>query len=220
MLEEYRTVYEGREAEIIEKKSRFIATVKPVHSEEEAIEFIESLKKKYWNATHNCFAYVVGERYEVQRCSDDGEPSGTAGKPMLDVLLGEEIHDTAVVVTRYFGGMLLGTGGLVRAYQGATKAGLEASEVITKYAGSVYKIGTDYTGLGKIQYILGQRKLAIQDTIYTENVEIHVLLPNTEEDVVVKEIVEATNGQAKIEKGDNCYFATINKEIVTFPIEE
>ena len=220
MLEEYRTVYEGREAEIIEKKSRFIATVKPVHSEEEAVEFIENLKKKYWNATHNCFAYVVGERYEVQRCSDDGEPSGTAGKPMLDVLLGEEIHDTAVVVTRYFGGTLLGTGGLVRAYQGATKAGLEASEVITKYAGSVYKIGTDYTGLGKIQYILGQRKLAIQDTIYTENVEIHVLLPDTEEDAVVKEIVEATNGQAKIEKGDKRYFAVINKEIVTFPIEE
>ena len=219
MLEEYRTVYEGREAEIIEKKSRFIATVKPVHSEEEAVEFIETLKKKYWNATHNCFAYVVGERYEVQRCSDDGEPSGTAGKPMLDVLLGEEIHDTAVVVTRYFGGTLLGTGGLVRAYQGAAKAGLEASEVITKYAGSVYKIGTDYTGLGKIQYILGQRKLAIQDTIYTENVEIHVLLPDTEEEAVVKEIVEATNGQAKIEKGDKCYFATINKEIITFPIE-
>ena len=135
MLEQYKTVHVGGEAEIIEKKSRFIATVKPVKSEEEAIAFIETLKKKYWNATHNCFAYVIGEHFQVQRCSDDGEPSGTAGKPMLDVLLGEEIHDVAVVVTRYFGGTLLGTGGLVRAYQSSTKAGLEASKVITKKYG-------------------------------------------------------------------------------------
>ena len=220
MLEEYKTVYEGGENEIIEKKSRFICTVKPVHSEEEAIEFIESMRKKYWNATHNCFAYVLGEHYEVQRCSDDGEPSGTAGKPMLDVLLGEEIHDTVLVVTRYFGGTLLGTGGLVRAYQGAAKAGLQASNVITRYAGSVYRIRTDYTGLGRIQYILGQRKLAVQDTIYTENVEIHVLIPNTDEKEALKEIVEATNGQADIEKGNDCYFATIDKEVITFPIEE
>ena len=127
MLSKFHTVYEGGEAEIIEKKSRFIATVLPVTCEEEALEFIESMKKKYWNATHNCYAYVIGERFETQRCSDDGEPQGTAGKPMLDVLLGEEIHNTAVVVTRYFGGTLLGTGGLVRAYSGAVKAGLEAS---------------------------------------------------------------------------------------------
>lgn len=220
MLQEYKTVYEGREGEIIEKKSRFIATVKPVHSEDEALEFIETMRKKYWNATHNCFAYVIGERYEVQRCSDDGEPSGTAGKPMLDVLMGEELHDTAVVVTRYFGGTLLGTGGLVRAYQGATKAGLEESLIITKHAGLILKIGTDYTGLGKIQYILGQRKLSILDTLYTENVEIQVLVPTQEENAVVQEIIEATNGQAVIEKGDSCYFALLNKEVMTFPIEE
>ena len=135
MLSQYKTVYSGGEAEIIEKKSRFIATVKPVKSEEEAITFIEGLKKKYWNATHNCFAYVIGERFQTQRCSDDGEPSGTAGRPMLDVLLGEEVHDVAVVVTRYFGGTLLGTGGLVRAYQEATKAGLNASKIIVKQKG-------------------------------------------------------------------------------------
>ena len=115
MLERYKTVYRGKEGEIIEKKSRFIATVRLVETEEEALAFIEEMKKKYWNATHNCFAYVIGERRECVRCSDDGEPSGTAGKPMLDVLLGEELYNTAVVVTRYFGGTLLGTGGLVRA---------------------------------------------------------------------------------------------------------
>ena len=121
MLEQYKTVLEGGEGEIIEKKSRFIATVRPVEKEEEALSFIEEMRKKYWDATHNCYAYVIGERQEVMRCSDDGEPGGTAGKPMLDVLLGEELYNTAVVVTRYFGGTLLGTGGLVRAYSKAVQ---------------------------------------------------------------------------------------------------
>ena len=131
MLERYKTVYRGKEGEIIEKKSRFIATVRLVETEEEALAFIEEMKKKYWNATHNCFAYVIGERRECVRCSDDGEPSGTAGKPMLDVLLGEELYNTAVVVTRYFGGTLLGTGGLVRAYSKAVQEGLAQSDLIS-----------------------------------------------------------------------------------------
>ena len=125
MTEQYQTVYEGGTGEIVEKKSRFIATVRPVETEEEALAFIEEMKKKYWDARHNCFAYVLGERQEIMRCSDDGEPSGTAGRPMLEVLLAEEIRNVAVVVTRYFGGTLLGTGGLVRAYSQAVKAGLE-----------------------------------------------------------------------------------------------
>lgn len=210
MLEQYKTVHVGGEAEIIEKKSRFIATVRPVKSEEEAIDFIESLKKKYWNATHNCFAYVIGEYFQIQRCSDDGEPSGTAGKPMLDVLLGEEIHDVAVVVTRYFGGTLLGTGGLVRAYQSSTKAGLEASKVITKKHGHKIAVQTDYTGLGKIQYILGQRGLTILNTEYTDRVALEVLLPEAEVKSIVAEITEGTNGQAIIEILEECYFANID----------
>ena len=113
MAEKYKIIYQGGEDEIVEKKSRFIATVFPVRTEEEALGFIEATRKKYWNARHNCFAYVIGDRGELARCSDDGEPQGTAGKPMLDVLLGEGIHNVAVVVTRYFGGVLLGTGGLV-----------------------------------------------------------------------------------------------------------
>ena len=156
MLLKYRILYEGGEGEIVEKKSRFIATTLPVSTEEEAVDFIEKMKKKYWNATHNCFAYVVGEHHEIQRCSDDGEPSGTAGKPMLDVLLGEDIHNMVVVVTRYFGGTLLGTGGLVRAYSASVKAGLAASKIIAKTAGYKLQIGTEYTGLGKIQYILNE----------------------------------------------------------------
>ena len=153
-----KILYEGGEGEIVEKKSRFIATVRPVETEEEALAFIAEMKKKYWNATHNCSAFVIGENQNLQRCSDDGEPQGTAGRPMLDVLLGEEIHNLAVVVTRYFGGTLLGTGGLVRAYSKAVQEGLKHCVIIEKQQGFLLKMNTDYNGVGKIQYILGKRK--------------------------------------------------------------
>ena len=216
MLNQYKTVYRGGEAEIVEKKSRFIATVIPVKSEEEAITFIESLKKQYWNATHNCFAYVIGDHFQTQRCSDDGEPSGTAGRPMLDVLLSEEVHDVAVVVTRYFGGTLLGTGGLVRAYQGATKAGLGAATMITKFYGQKVSVKTDYTGLGKIQYILGQRGLQILHSEYTDSVTLEVLLPETQTRQVMAESTEGTNGQAVMEILEDCYFAEVDGEMKIF----
>lgn len=213
MVAEYRTVYQGGEGEIVEKKSRFIATVAPVESEEEALKFIDAMRKKYWDARHNCFAYVIGERSELQRFSDDGEPGGTAGKPMLDVLMGEEIHNVAVVVTRYFGGTLLGTGGLVRAYSSATKEGLASSVIITKIQGLKLHITTDYTGLGKIQYILGQRGLQILDSIYTDKVDLEVLVSQGLLDIIKSEITEGTNGQAKMEEGAECYFAEINGEV-------
>ena len=142
MLEHYKTIYEGGEGELVEKKSRFIATVRPVETEEEALAFIEEMKKKYWDARHNCYVYSVGMNREATRCSDDGEPSGTAGRPMLDVLLGAGIYNAAIVVTRYFGGVLLGTGGLVRAYSGAVQAGLAASTVIEKHHG-IFSSGDD-----------------------------------------------------------------------------
>ncbi len=211
-----KTVYRGGENEIIEKKSRFIATVIPAEDEDTALEFIESMKKKYWNASHNCYAYVIGERSELQRCSDDGEPQGTAGRPMLDVLLGEEIHNVVVVVTRYFGGTLLGTGGLVRAYSSATKAGLEASTIISKIWGSKLIIHTDYTGLGKIQYILGQRGLKILDSQYTDQVLLTVMIPETQVKEVQEELIEGTNGQVKMEVEDQCYFAEVDGDIKTF----
>ena len=209
MLPEYRTIYQGGEDEIVEKKSRFIATVIPAETEEEALDFIEKTKKKYWDARHNCFAYVIGERGQLQRCSDDGEPNGTAGKPMLDVLLGNELRNVAVVVTRYFGGTLLGTGGLVRAYSGAVKAGLEASVVITKIMGVKLHIETDYTTFGKIQYILAQRELKILDTVYTDKVELEVLVPKTELEQVMHAITEGTNAQADMTPEEECYYAEI-----------
>ena len=209
MLPEYRTIYQGGEDEIVEKKSRFIATVIPAETEEEALDFIEKTKKKYWDARHNCSAFVIGERGQLQRCSDDGEPNGTAGKPMLDVLLGNELRNVAVVVTRYFGGTLLGTGGLVRAYSGAVKAGLEASVVITKIMGVKLHIETDYTTFGKIQYILAQRELKILDTVYTDKVELEVLVPKTELEQVMHAITEGTNAQADMTPEEECYYAEI-----------
>lgn len=216
MLLKYKTVYEGGQGELIEKKSRFIAEVMPVNSEEEAVAFIEQIKKKHWNATHNCFAYVIGDQYQIQRCSDDGEPSNTAGKPMLDVLMGEALYNTAVVVTRYFGGTLLGTGGLVRAYAGAVKAGLAASTIITKILGHKLLIQTDYTALGKIQYILGENGLTILNTEYTDQVTIQTLIPNNQKETICQHITEGTNGQAKMEWKKECYFAKVNKEIKIF----
>lgn len=214
MDREDRTVYEGGQGEIIEKKSRFIATVKPVKTEEEALEFIESLKKRYWDATHNCFAYIIGGGTPLKRCSDDGEPSGTAGRPMLDVLEGESLSDVAVVVTRYFGGTLLGTGGLVRAYSGAVRAGLDASVLITRLRGIRLLIGTDYTGLGKIQYLLGQRGIKTLESRYTDAVELSVLVPDEEIEVLKQEITEVTSGAAKLDEKEKCVFAMISGEPV------
>ena len=216
MLERYKTVYRGKEGEIIEKKSRFIATVRLVETEEEALAFIEEMKKKYWNATHNCFAYVIGERRECVRCSDDGEPSGTAGRPMLDVILGEDIYNVAVVVTRYFGGVLLGTGGLVRAYSKAVQEGLAGSLVIEKKKGISLKVTTDYTGIGKIQYIAGERQIPILDSEYTDKVVLKLLVPDAETEAVQKAITEGTNGRAGMEKEKELYFAKVNGEVLTF----
>ena len=206
MQEEYKTVYRGGEGEIVEKKSRFIATVRPVHSEEEVLAFIEEVKKKYWDARHNCFAYVIGVTNPTLRCSDDGEPAGTAGKPMLDVLTGEDLHDTAVVVTRYFGGTLLGTGGLVRAYQGAVKEGLQASTVITKRLGYRYEIGTDYTGLGKLQYLLASRQISPIGEEYGADVKLRLLIPAEEAEDLRAELTDALNGRIGWEKLEERYY--------------
>ena len=188
-----KTVYAGGEGEIVEKKSRFIATVRPVSSEEEAVAFINEMKKKYWDARHNCAAFVIGDRREISRCSDDGEPAQTAGRPMLDVLLKEEIHNVCVVVTRYFGGTLLGTGGLVRAYQKATQTGLENSVIIDKQIGRKLTIGTDYNGLGKLQYLIAKDELTMIDTVYTEKVELILMVPKEKEQSFEKEVIRVTN---------------------------
>lgn len=216
MLEEYKTIYEGGQGEIVEKKSRFLAEVRLVKSEEEALKFIEEKKKQYWDATHNCYAYVIGERKELMRCSDDGEPQGTAGKPMLDVLLGEDLHNTAVVVTRYFGGTLLGTGGLVRAYSKAVQEGIKESRVITKYHGILTEIGIDYTGVGKLQYLFAKNQIPIIDSQYAEDVKMQILIPAKEEGMIKKAVTEATNARATVTDIKELYFAVSDGEYLLF----
>ncbi len=204
----YKILKQGGRSEIVEKKSRFIATLSPAASEEEAAGFIEAVKKKYWDARHNCSAFVIGERAELTRCSDDGEPAGTAGKPMLEALLSSGVRNTAVVVTRYFGGTLLGTGGLVRAYTQAVQAGLEASVTALMQYGTEFLIRTDYNGIGKIQYILNQAGIRIEEAEYTDIVCLKLTVPWEETEELCKKLTEATAGRVEIEKKGNGYFET------------
>ena len=205
-LQTYRVLLEGGEGEIVEKKSRFIATIRRVESEEEAVKFIEEMKKKYWDARHNCSAFVIGSRAELTRCSDDGEPSGTAGRPMLEVLLGEGVRNIAVVVTRYFGGVLLGTGGLVRAYTQAVKAGLENCSVGAMVHGYEIMLNTDYNGIGKVLYLLGQYGIEPVDSEYGVNVVLQIRIRSDIAERLHKELIEATSGKIGWEQLDELYF--------------
>lgn len=215
-ISRYKIVYKGGQGEIEVKKSKFIATIAPVNTEEEAIAFIDDMKKKYYNATHNCSAYIIGENNEITRFSDDGEPSRTAGLPMLDVLLGEKLHNVVAVVTRYFGGTLLGTGGLVRAYSDATKEGLMHSTIIEKHKGNKIHLKMDYTSLGKVQYILAENQIPILDTIYTDSVEITYVSPADTTDKIKKELLEATSASIEITPKSEIYYSTDSGKLLLF----
>lgn len=212
----YKTLYQGGTGEIEEKKSRFIATLAPVSSEDEANAFFCRIKKEYWDARHNCTAFTIGEKHENTRCSDDGEPSGTAGRPMLDVLLREDIHNAAVVVTRYFGGTLLGTGGLVRAYQKSVQAGLANSVILKRRRGRRLIIDTDYTGLGKIQYLLACADIPVLDTQYTDHVRIHAMVPAEQLATLQNDITQGTSGQAVLTPGEEAAYAVLDGEVLIF----
>ena len=195
-------------AEQVINKSSFICTLIPIISNEEAQKELSDIRKKYYDATHNCYAYVFGLNGEYARCSDDGEPAGTAGKPMLEVLLGAEVRNVVAVVTRYFGGTLLGTGGLVRAYTQAVQVGLEQSRIVTMRYGTELEIRTDYHGIGKVQYILGQLGLEILESTYTEAVSLRLLVPYEYKQRLYKELMEATAGRVKITEVTDCYYET------------
>lgn len=214
MKECYRILYSGGSGELIEKKSRFIATLHPVHTQEEAVSFIEEIRKRYWDASHHCYAWVLGSDGLNLRCSDDGEPAQTAGRPMLDVLTGEGICDVCAVVSRYFGGTLLGTGGLVRAYSGALMEGIKASQVIEKKLGIRLSILSDYTGIGKIQYLLAQRGVPILESEYTDQVTVTALVPSSIGEAVKAELREITNGRVKLVQLDWIHYGLLKKKVV------
>ncbi len=210
MADAYKILYEGASAEIVEKKSRFIADVAPVTSEEEAAAFIDGIKKKYWDCKHHCTAFVIGPRAELTRCSDDGEPSGTAGRPILDLILGSGVRDICIVVSRYFGGTLLGTGGLVRAYSAAAKAGLEASDVRLRQPARQVSIGCSYDLLGKIQYITAEMGLTPVSTDYAEAVKMGFEVPSEFVDRLVSRVTEATAARAAVEVSEEEIYILTN----------
>ena len=206
-MQSYKTVKQYGEGEIEEKKSRFLGKIKPVETEEEAVAFIESIKKQYWDARHNCYAFIIGEHSESIRCSDEGEPSGTAGKPMLEVLQNNGLKNVVAVVTRYFGGTLLGTGGLVRAYTQATQAALEEAQIATMTLMSVLTVQTDYNAIGKIKYMFAQADTLIMGEEYGVDVAVTIAVPVAEKEAMQKKIIEATNGKATIEEKEQIFMA-------------
>lgn len=195
---DYKIVCRAGSGEYEEKRSRFIANATPVTSSEEAAAFIESVRRKYYDARHHCSAFIIGRNREITRCSDDGEPSGTAGKPILEVLLGAEVTDAVIVVTRYFGGTLLGTGGLVRAYTQAAKAGLADAGIATMCYGKRITLRMEYADIGKLQYLLGNRGIEIRESRYTDIVEFDIQVPAVECHAVTKELTEAAAGRVRI----------------------
>ena len=209
---EYRVLLKECAGEIEEKKSRFICAIRPVHSEREAAAFIEETKKKYWDARHNCSAFVIGKRQELTRCSDDGEPGGTAGRPMLEVLTGEGIRNVAVVVTRYFGGVLLGTGGLVRAYTQAVKEGLKNCTVGRMRHGYEVMVEADYGDVGKLLYLLGNAGIEPLSADYGEKASLRLNIPVEMLEALRKDMADATSGRARLGSPREIYY--IDKETI------
>lgn len=205
MEKEYKTVLNEAVCEIEEKKSRFIASVKPVTSEEEAISFINELKAKYWDATHNVYAYSIGGNNIVQRYSDAGEPSGTAGLPMLEVIKRMNVQNLAVVVTRYFGGTLLGAAGLIRAYGKSAALGIEKAGIVVKRLCKEVRVIIEYTLFGKLQSLLLSQGYTIKDIVYEQDVELIVYVFVDEVESFNKIVTEATNARAIVEIGDDTY---------------
>ncbi|NIK76285.1 putative YigZ family protein [Paenibacillus castaneae] len=206
MLERYKTVRQQASAEIVIKKSRFIGYAKPVESEEEAIAFINEIKQLHKQATHNCSAYLIGERDQFQKASDDGEPSGTAGKPILEVIKHKDLKNVAVVVTRYFGGIMLGAGGLVRAYTDGAVAGIEAADEIVKVLHREVLVDVDYTWYGKLENELHGKGTRVGGTDFTDRVIVHCLPEAAEAEAFIAWITDLTQGQAVISEGDIKYY--------------
>lgn len=212
-MDKYVTVKAFGQAEIVEKKSRFIANVKPITSEDDAVAYIEEIKKKYWDARHNCYAYQLGDKNQIQRYSDDGEPGGTAGMPILDVLRGKNIRNTIIVVTRYFGGTLLGTGGLVRAYSLSAREGIAVAGLIERIPHIKQHFIVDYTLSGKVQYEILNGGHILEDTIYTDKVEFVVLSEVNISNKLVENIINITGNNVNVIKDEAVVYVDKDIEI-------
>lgn len=204
-MENYRTIRENGIHEIEIKKSRFICHLKRVESEEEAQTFIEKIKKEHWKATHNCSAYTIGMNDDIQRAHDDGEPSGTAGVPMLEIFLKRELKNVAAVVTRYFGGTKLGAGGLIRAYGGAVNEAVDQIGVVERQLQRLIDVTVTYSQSGKVENSLREANYTIQDTLYAENITYQCVVPLEKEEKFLEDITNWTSAQAEIEIGQQAW---------------
>ncbi|KML33347.1 YigZ family protein [Rossellomorea marisflavi] len=209
MLHKYYTVKGPGENEIVIERSRFIAHVARAETEEDAQAFIADIKKKHWDATHNCSAYMIGENNLIQKANDDGEPSGTAGVPMLEVLKKRDLKDTVVVVTRYFGGIKLGAGGLIRAYGKSTSEGLNATGVVERKLMRIMKTKIDYTWLGKVENEVRSSHYQLKEIHYLDAVEVEVYVEEAAKDDFTSWMTELTNGQGEISEGEVEYLETL-----------
>lgn len=214
MNKEFKTILNEYNIEIEEKKSRFIAHIKRCETEEESLEFIEEISKKYRDATHNCYAYINGETKLTQRYNDDGEPQGTAGIPMLEVLLKEDLTNVAVVVTRYFGGIKLGASGLIRAYGGAVSEVIKSSEIIWLKNIVVVNINFDYTFLGKIDNYFEENKYYIKKRDYLEKVKNLIYVSVNDINKFKKDIMEITSANVEISEGETILLQVFNNKII------
>lgn len=205
LLPHYLTVKQAGSHEINIQKSRFIAHIKRAETEQEAIAFIDEIKKEHWNATHNCSAYLMGENDQIQKANDDGEPSGTAGVPMLEVLKKRQLKDTVVVVTRYFGGIKLGAGGLIRAYGKSTSEGLNHVGIVERKLMTTVSIKVDYGWLGKLENELRSSVYSLQDILYADDVEFIVYVEEAQVEQFHAWMINLTNAQCEIENGEQVY---------------
>lgn len=204
MANEYRTIKQEASDEFVEKKSRFIGYIKPVKTQQEALDFIESIKRKHWDATHNVYAYVLRENM-TKRFSDDGEPQGTAGIPVIEVLNKEQLTDCAVVVTRYFGGTMLGAGGLVRAYSHAAKIAVDAGGISTVSLCFSAEIVCDYSFYGKLSSLLPEKGGSITDTQFADNVKVTFSVKQSDYPQLKAAVVDSSNGRFDCEKTGEFY---------------
>ena len=196
---DYKTVKGFGESELIIQKSRFITYVNRAETEQEAQSFIDNIKNQHKSANHNCSAYMIGEHDNIQKANDDGEPSGTAGFPMLEVLKKQGLKDTVVVVTRYFGGIKLGGGGLIRAYGKATTEGISAAQVVERKLHYIMKVSIDYTWLGKVENEIRSSEYPLDRIEYADLVELYIFVKVDKEEIFNGWITELTNGQAVLE---------------------
>jgi len=199
MDSEYKTVKKSASDEFTEKRSRFIGYARPVKTVDEANAFISEIQKKHWDAKHNVYAYIL-RKGNIKRYSDDGEPQGTAGVPTLDVLEKSGVCDVAVVVTRYFGGVLLGTGGLVRAYSHAAHLALCAGEIVTMGLCAILEIETDYAFYAKLDSLLGKTEAKILETDFSEKVLVRVSIDAEKADAFSDKIFDVSGGQVRPRK--------------------